>query len=632
LAGRHPIDAENLGQVFQIILTRGLQPIEEAMPELPANVAQLVSRLLNRDRAERAQDLSEAAAVLGAYATVEAQPFEAPYSLAAQPRQPDAVTLFDTVSHTPAPPKAARDPISAPDASDGKAFASRSYGKYCLISHLACGGMAQVYLAVATQGDLGFRKLVVIKEMHRHLVDDPEYVSMFLDEARLAARLQHQNIVQTYDVGRHEESYFMALEYLQGQSLGQIMNRVRKAGLRIPPGVALRIASDVLRGLEYAHEHVDFDGTPLNIVHRDISPGNIFVGFNGVTKVVDFGIAKAATQSNATRPGVFKGKLSYAPPEQFEDRGAVAQSDLWSLGLVLWEALTLQHAFAGDSDAELIQQILQARLPLLAQVLGPVYPERQLAELDLLISKAVQPRLEERYASAKQMRAAVESLLERIGRDGEKSDVLEFVHNLYGEEITRQRKLVAAAVARSPVASEMRQITPFRGLQPSVPEMSDANSTSLSNLNAEIQVPAMPARTWYGVALIVLASIAAGATLAMAWPRTASSPEVEPAAAAPAIETATPTVTAPAPAPPTAAPLPTAAVQPAPSASVTPSLSTSVERALRETRTRRSARETPPEGAPSAQPSSAVSAPTPASVAPSRAPLWHKDSPTLPPE
>jgi eukaryotic-like serine/threonine-protein kinase len=634
LAGRHPIEGDNLAQVIQTIISRGFGPLEQAVPDLPAEITELVASMLRRDRAERLSDLSQAARVLSEHATIEALSFAAPYSALPNRRKADGLELFDTLAHTPTGDTPAGDPISEPDPGEGQSnFVSRSYGKYCLVSHLARGGMAQVYLAVASQGELGFQKLLVIKEMHRHLADDPEYVAMFLDEARLAARLHHQNIVQTYDVGRHDDTYFMALEYLQGQSLGQVMKRVRASGGHIPPGVALRIISDVLRGLEYAHELANFDGTPLNIVHRDISPGNIFVSYEGATKLVDFGIAKASTQSSATRPGVFKGKLSYSPPEQFADQGAVPQSDLWSLGLVLWEALALHRVFAAQSDAELVQKILEARLPSLRQVLGTTSP--YLGELDRLIQKAVRPRIEERYASAREMRAAVDALLERIAREGGECDLLGFLHNLYGDEITRQRKIVAAAVARSPVGAAFT--TPARLRQGSIPDLSGSHSTSLSNLNAELQLRgtgAPSASSWYLPASVAFLAFAVlGGSLALAWPR--GSREDAPPSAGSLHPAAAPTETVAVVEPSPPAPVEADARAPelppsASSAAIAPPEPRTAAPANRAAHEPRRVRETEPAAKPSA---SSIPAPPAVPAELPKPPVrWHKDAPTLPPE
>ena len=174
--------------------------------------------------------------------------------------------------------------------------------------------MATVYLAVTqNEGGFDFNKLVVIKRLREHVAADPEFVVMLQDEARLAARLNHQNVVQTIEVGEHEDEIFLAMEFLDGQPL----HRVRKrAGANIPLDIHLTILSDVIAGMHYAHELPDFDGKPLSIVHRDITPHNIFITYDGQTKILDFGIAKAEGRASSTRHGVVKGKIAYMAPEQ----------------------------------------------------------------------------------------------------------------------------------------------------------------------------------------------------------------------------------------------------------------------------------------------------------------------------
>src|ERR1700760_1905309 len=191
----------------------------------------------------------------------------------------------------------------------------RALGKYQLIAEIARGGMGIVYLAMV-QGPGGFHKLVVVKELNPSVVEEPAFLTMFLDEARLAARLSHPNIVQTNEVGHEGQRYFMAMEYLDGRGLDHVRRRSRTAGFGLTLHMHLRVICDVLAGMDYAHELADFDGTPLHIVHRDASPQNVFLTFDGQVKLLDFGIAKAADSMHETITGVVKGKVSYMSPEQ----------------------------------------------------------------------------------------------------------------------------------------------------------------------------------------------------------------------------------------------------------------------------------------------------------------------------
>src|SRR5215468_3006277 len=201
--------------------------------------------------------------------------------------------------------------------------------KYRLIAEIGKGGMADVYLAVV-QGPAGFNKLVVIKKTRSELTRDPEFIAMFLDEARLAARLNHPNVVQTHEVGQEGDRYFIAMEYLDGQPL----NRIRaRAGSSFGVNLQVRVLADVLAGLHHAHELCDFDGTPLGVVHRDATPQNVFVTYDGLIKVVDFGIAKAVDSSAETRTGVVKGKVTYMAPEQAKGDRVDRRADIFAVGV-----------------------------------------------------------------------------------------------------------------------------------------------------------------------------------------------------------------------------------------------------------------------------------------------------------
>jgi eukaryotic-like serine/threonine-protein kinase len=190
-----------------------------------------------------------------------------------------------------------------------------NYGSYQLIKRLAAGGMAQIYLA-RQKGPEGFEKLLVVKRILPHLAENEEFVRMFLDEARIAARLNHPNIVQIYNLGAQGDSYFIAMEYIHGEDVRRVWKRADRLGMPMPSPLVCRVIIDACSGLDYAHKRVDQTGRPLGIVHRDVSPQNILATFEGGVKVVDFGIAKAADQATVTRSGVLKGKYSYMSPEQ----------------------------------------------------------------------------------------------------------------------------------------------------------------------------------------------------------------------------------------------------------------------------------------------------------------------------
>ena len=235
-------------------------------------------------------------------------------------------------------------------------------GRYTLLQKLASGGMAEVFLARQAGID-GFEKLVVMKRILPHQSDNPEFVRMFLDEARIAADLSHPNVVNIYDAGQADGLYFITMEYLRGRDFAAVFHEQKKSNVQWPLAVTLHCLIDAARGLHAAHTKTDMEGKPLHIVHRDISPPNLFVTWDGVTKVLDFGIAHAATRSTKTEVGVVKGKLAYLSPEQLEAQELDGRSDLFALGIVAWELLTGHRLFQKPSDAEALRAILEHRIP-----------------------------------------------------------------------------------------------------------------------------------------------------------------------------------------------------------------------------------------------------------------------------
>ena len=254
-------------------------------------------------------------------------------------------------------------------------------GKYEILRKLAQGGMAQVYLA-KQQGIDGFEKVVVIKRILPHLAESNEFVQMFLDEARTAADLRHANIVNIYEVGEAESTYYMAMEYLHGRDIRRIQRQAEKRKMPIPLHVTLEILRQCAMGLHYAHSKTDLRGKALNIVHRDISPHNLIVTFEGTSKVVDFGIAKAESQTQQTASGVLKGKYSYMSPEQAAGKPLTALSDQYALGIVAWETLLMKRLFRRDNEIMTLHAILQNEVPKISSV-RPDFPK----ELETIIEK-----------------------------------------------------------------------------------------------------------------------------------------------------------------------------------------------------------------------------------------------------
>ena len=264
--------------------------------------------------------------------------------------------------------------------------------------------MGDVFLGVA-QGPAGFSKLMVIKMLRPALADDEQFLQMFLDEARLAARLSHPNIVQTTEVGNEDRKFFLAMEYLEGQSLQRMRTRIAK-DQPFPLGPHLRILVEACNGLHYAHELVDIDGRPLNIVHRDATPHNIFVTYDGQVKVVDFGIAKAMDSSLETRTGELKGKIAYMPPEQASAQRVDRRADVFAMGVMLWEAVVGRRLWKGLNEIAIMHQLVSGNIPGPRDI-DPSIPE----ELDAICRRALSTRPEGRHPTAADLANDLEQYL-----------------------------------------------------------------------------------------------------------------------------------------------------------------------------------------------------------------------------
>ncbi|WP_224368679.1 serine/threonine protein kinase [Hyalangium versicolor] len=284
-------------------------------------------------------------------------------------------------------------------------------GKYQLIRKLATGGMAEVYLAKAA-GPMGFEKTLVLKRILPHLAEDPQFVEMFLAEAKLAAQLNHPNIVQIFDFGEADGDYFLAMEFIDGPNLRVLLKRANAAGLALPPALCARLVAAACEGLAFAHDFQDpTTGEPLGLIHRDISPDNILVSRQGAVKVVDFGIAKAAGQSHKTQSGVIKGKLAYMPPEQVRAKPLDRRVDVYALGVVLYELLTRRKPYDATTDASLMQAILfEAHTPAVQH--RPDLPE----SLQQILERAIHKDPEQRYPDCLALETDLEEFILSVGK------------------------------------------------------------------------------------------------------------------------------------------------------------------------------------------------------------------------
>jgi len=279
----------------------------------------------------------------------------------------------------------------------------RQLGRYEVLTQLASGGMASVYVARA-QGVAGFERLVAIKVLHPHLAHEHDFITMFLDEARLAARIRHPNVVATQDISDTEGAgYFLVMDYVEGDHLGALLRECTRANELLPGNVVARILLDAIAGLSAAHELRDEQGRPLNLVHRDVSPHNILVGTDGVTRLTDFGVAKASVRLTTTQEGHFKGKLGYMAPEHASSGEADQRSDLFSMGIVLWESLLGRRLFNGENNAETLNLILNEPITLVSSF------RPELEAFDPVIQRALARPREERFTSAEEFHSAVEA-------------------------------------------------------------------------------------------------------------------------------------------------------------------------------------------------------------------------------
>jgi serine/threonine-protein kinase len=324
--------------------------------------------------------------------------------------------------------------------------APRVVGRYELLVRIASGGMSTVYLARA-RGAAGFERLFAVKLCHPHLLEDRSFVEMFLDEARLAALIRHPSVVPTVDLGT-EERLYLVMEYVEGGALSRLLQAARKTeGRRLPTAVTLRIMLDALAGLHAAHEVRSTDGRPLHLVHRDLSPQNVLVGVDGLSRITDFGIARAEARMHHTTGTTLKGKLAYMSPEQVQGRSGEIdrRADLFSAGIVLWEALTGRDLFVGDSQGAVTHAVLGAPIPA-PSLVNPEVDRR----LDPVLLRALERDPERRFATALELAEAVEATALPVAPHREVGDT---VGRLLDEDLRRLQNALAAEPEPAPSSS-----------------------------------------------------------------------------------------------------------------------------------------------------------------------------------
>ncbi len=329
----------------------------------------------------------------------------------------------------PAPPLLTAPP-GAPEAIE-------EYGNYFLLEKIAVGGMAELFKA-QQRGVQGFQKIVAIKRILPHFSDNEDFVTMFIDEAKLAAQLTHPNIAQIFDLGKAGNSYYIAMEYVNGRDLRTLLRKVREHGIPFPEQVAAFVVMKVAAALDYAHRKRGFDDRELKLVHRDISPQNVILSTEGAVKLVDFGIAKAASKASHTVAGALKGKLLYMSPEQATGQPLDNRSDLYSLGLVLFELLTGERCFQADSELGVLEKVRLGRISDLSMV-NPNVSREMLA----IVARALQKGVDHRYPSARFMERDLRDYLQRQGSPITEHDVAEYMQALLNGPKDRLETLVA---------------------------------------------------------------------------------------------------------------------------------------------------------------------------------------------
>jgi serine/threonine-protein kinase len=355
-------------------------------------------------------------------------------------------------------------------------------GRYVLYGELASGGMATVHFG-RLSGPVGFSRTVAIKRLHPHYAKDPEFVTMFLDEARLCGRIRHPNVVPTLDVVATEGEIFIVMEYVAGEAFSKLMKTAQQRNIPVPPRVAATIVSSVLHGLHAAHQAKDEHGRELGIVHRDVSPQNILVGSDGTSRVLDFGVAKAAGRLQTTRDGQVKGKIAYMPPEQLSGGVISRQSDIYAASVVLWEALCGRRLFDGETEALVLVRAIEGKIDRPSAVTPELTPA-----VDEVVMRGLARDPDARFATARDMALAIE---QQIGL-ASPYEVGEWVESVAADEIGRRARTIAEIESAS-LAEPAGPSSPRIGLAPAAePPHSQVSSISVSR--PAIASPSPPKR------------------------------------------------------------------------------------------------------------------------------------------
>ncbi len=370
----------------------------------------------------------------------------------------------------------------------------RQFGRYELLLKLAAGGMATLYLG-RIDGPQNFQKTVVIKMIHEHLSDNESFSQMFMDEARISALIHHPNVVQIFDMGVISDTYYIAMEYVHGQDLNQALRAIGRAQDRhFPWPIACRIVADAAAGLHSAHETCGLDGQSLGLVHRDVSPQNILISYDGHVKVVDFGVAYAADKLNQTAAGTLKGKLAYMSPEQCEGKTLDRRADVFALGIILWESVCMKRLFREETEAATIMRVLAADVPPPSRIREGIPPD-----LEGIIQKALAKDPSARYQTAEDLQRAIERFLAVSDHLTGRSEVAELMKRLFHDRILIREQQISQASKDTKVRDAL-----------GVTESSTRDETTLSKGAVQTMAPTAPKRALaisMVVGLVLLLSI-----------------------------------------------------------------------------------------------------------------------------
>ena len=391
------------------------------------------------------------------------------------------------MSNPSRPDPAAKQATGGLDGSDPAVL-----GRYRLISKIASGGMATVFLATAS-GPGGFEKVFALKRIHPHLADESDFVDMFLDEARIASRIHHSNVCQVFDFGEADGTYYLAMEYLLGESLARIAKTVRRSKVDFDDSrhvmLCVKVVADACEGLHAAHELKARDGQSLGVVHRDVSPQNLFITYDGNVKVVDFGIARASDRVHHTAAGQVKGKFSYMAPEQARGKDMDRRADVWALGVVLWEMMTLRRLFRRESTVETLASMLNDPIPPPSTHRPDIAPE-----LDAIVLKALERDMDRRYATARDLGRDLVRFAGSTGLPAGMADLADWMERLFpgGRQKAHDR---LDMVQRGEADGTVVTVTPVYHQESSESEIQSVDSARLRQAPSAppLGAPAAPA-------------------------------------------------------------------------------------------------------------------------------------------